>query len=1017
MVFNFLQFNILLVLVFGTSAAYVYSFLSNVTDEHALLSFKHSITDDPLRALVSWNSSSQFCHWTGVTCSRRRQRVTSLNLSSLHLVGTLSPHIGNLSFLRTLYLYQNNFHGLIPNEIGRLLRLRQLNLYSNSFQGVFPVNLSQCVDIRNISMRANHLEGKLPADFSSWSKLEGFDLSVNNFTRSISPSIGNLSSLCILSLGRNNLVGRIPFEVSHLAKLEILELSINRLSGMVPLQLYNSSFLNIVSLNLNELEGTFPTDLSFTVPKLQVFGVSKNRFSGQLPPSIVNASNLLKLDITGNNFIGPIPNNLGSLLNLQLLGLGQNRLGENMQPDDLSFFSSLVNCTHLWRLGLFESGLRGELPKSIVNFSNAMEEMYLYDNQIYGSIPREIGKLVNMIILDLHKNLLTGSIPESVGTLSKLSLLNLSENNISGAIPTSICNVTQLFYLNLMNNTLQGSIPAQLFNSATLEQFSIAYNRLTGVIPDEIVFSSHFLKLDLYQNLLTGPLPSNIGRFKQLVGLDVSYNKLTGDIPATLDGCLMLEALYMAGNHFQGKIPSSFKALKNLAILDLSNNDISGSIPSFFDDFQMEFLNLSHNKLGGQVSKRGLFSNVSAFSIIGNLELCGGVQALHLSTCSVKVSRNKKKPFALRVILILVLVPLGILLACLAFIFYRRQNSKELNGPIPGFEDSQYPKLSYQNLLLATNGFSADNLLGEGRYSSVYKGVLESVEHTVAVKVLNVEIHGANKTFLAECETLRNIRHRNLIKIITACSSIDHKGNAFKALVFEFMTNGSVDNWLHPSPSYQGNERNLTLLQRLNIAIDVALGVDYLHHHGHSSIIHSDIKPSNILLDENFVAHIGDFGLARFSFATSDANPAHMSSTGIRGTVGYVPPEYGMCGEISAEGDVYSYGILLLEMFSGKRPTESSISMNNDKDLHDYVRKTLPQRVMDIVDPRIVPYQEEHGSNVNQPYSRAVIEVCLASIFEVGILCSEENPRKRINVSVAIRLLNVARDKLLQSSQ
>ncbi|XP_074336328.1 putative LRR receptor-like serine/threonine-protein kinase At3g47570 [Apium graveolens] len=208
------------------------------------------------------------------------------------------------------------------------------------------------------------------------------------------------------------------------------------------------------------------------------------------------------------------------------------------------------------------------------------------------------------------------------------------------------------------------------------------------------------------------------------------------------------------------------------------------------------------------------------------------------------------------------------------------------------------------------------------------------------------------------------------------------------------MTNGSLENWLHPIPHHhQGNGINFTLLQRLNIAIDVALGVDYLHHHSHANIIHCDIKPSNILLDEDFVARVGDFGLVKFSFATaSDINQAHLSSTGIRGTIGYIPPEYGMCGEGS--------------------DLQKAILMDNIKDFHDYVRKALPQRVMDIVDPRIVLDQEEYGLHVNQSYCRA-LEVCLTSIFEVGILCYKETPAKRIDISVAIKLLHVARDKLV----
>nr|XP_017254433.1 PREDICTED: putative receptor-like protein kinase At3g47110 [Daucus carota subsp. sativus] len=864
MILSFLRSIIPLILILA-SISNVYAFLNNITDHQALLSVKASITAESLGVLRSWNDSIHFCSWNGITCSRRRQRVTTLNLSFQHLVGTLSPHIGNLSFLRRIDLYQNNFHGSVPTEISRLFRLQHLNLGSNSFEGGFPTNLSHCVDIRYINMYANHLQGKIPTKFASWHKLDFFALSTNHFIGSIPPSIGNTSSLRVLYLDHNYLAGGIPLEVAHLAKLGDLDLSVNLLSGMI----CASPFL-----------------------RLKEFYIGENRFLGPLPPSMANASNLVIFDIAANNITGPVPNNFGSLRNLKWLNLGFNPLGVNQQPNDLGFINSLVNCTSLCYLNINGNGLTGDLPSSIVNLSITMTELHMYGNHIYGKIPSEIVKLVNMTVLELAYNFLTGSIPDSIGELPNLGKLDLGSNNISGAIPTSISNITQLVALNLESNMLQGSIPTGLLNISTLEVLSLGDNNLGGVITEEIVGnSSQCVFLYLNQNFFSGPLPSNIGRLKHLVQLNVSNNKLTGDIPATLGDCVMLEELYMQGNLFEGEIPLSLKSLKSLALLDLSNNNVSGSIPGFIKGFHLiKFLNLSHNTLEGEVPKDGLFSNMSAFSVLGNSLLCGGIQALDLPRCQVKISRNKRKTFSLRIILLLVLLPLGSLFVCLAFIFYQYRKSKKMNGSVAVLHDQQFPRLSYQDLLLATNEFSPGNLIGEGKYGSVYKGLLESPTRTVAVKVLNVEVRGASKSFLAECETLRNIRHRNLIKIMTACSSTDFKGNDFKALVFEFLINGSLDNWLHPGP-YQENERNLTLLQRLDISIDIAMGVDYLHHHSHTSIIHCVIKPSNILLDEEFVARVSDIGLARFSFFnTSNINQAQSSSTGVRGTVGYVPP-------------------------------------------------------------------------------------------------------------------------------
>jgi serine/threonine protein kinase len=186
-----------------------------------------------------------------------------------------------------------------------------------------------------------------------------------------------------------------------------------------------------------------------------------------------------------------------------------------------------------------------------------------------------------------------------------------------------------------------------------------------------------------------------------------------------------------------------------------------------------------------------------------------------------------------------------------------------------------------------TGEFSHDNLIGSGSFGSVYKGKLSCDGTIIAIKVLNLEQRGASKSFINECNVLRVIRHRNLLKIITAISSVDNQGNDFKALVFEFMCNGSLEDWLHPI-----NQTNkLTFFQRLNIAIDVACALDYLHNSCETPIVHCDIKPSNVLLDNDMVAHVGDFGLATFLFEESSDSPKNsIMSARLKGSIGYIPP-------------------------------------------------------------------------------------------------------------------------------
>uniref|UniRef100_A0A2C9V288 non-specific serine/threonine protein kinase n=1 Tax=Manihot esculenta TaxID=3983 RepID=A0A2C9V288_MANES len=1012
-------------LIFATilcfQPAHCLSKLGNETDKLALLQFKAKISNDPNGILSSWNDSVSFCKWQGVTCGSKHQRVTSLNLQGLSLSGTISPHAGNLTFLRFLSLGDNRFHGEIPQEVGYLFRLGHFNLSNNQLGGEIPGNISSCSELRLLDLINNNLVGKVPAELGSLKKLVILFIGENSLTGKIPNSLGNLSSLQMIYLAENHLQGKIPNEFGQLTSLTLLELGVNNLSGMIPPPLYNISSITSIGTTFNQLSGSLPANIGLTLPNLEQLFLAQNEYFGSIPESLANASRLRLIDISNNSFTGQFPTDLGYLKGLESLHLEFNFFGSNTSQD-LSFLPSLANCSNLQQLYFDGNNFGGALPSSIGNLSNLVQ-LGFGRNPISGTIPEEVGSLVNLYRLDMDRNLFSGSIPISFGKLQKLERLTLNQNLLSGEIPAFLGNITNLYWLQLEGNRFQGNITPSLGNCENLRFLDVSRNKLMGSIPKQIFgLSSLSGTLNLSQNSLSGSLPSEVGNLKSVNALDVSENKIYGEIPKTIGDCSRLEILYMQGNFLQGAIPSSFDSLRGLQQIDLSRNNLSGNIPKELEKlFFLKYLNLSFNNLEGEVPKTGVFKNASAFSLIGNRNLCGGIAELQLPACPIKEEKDRG-PSIVIVLTTTISSFLFVVIAAFLCLFYWQ---KSKNSPTSStFTVDELSRISYGELLKATDRFSSENLIGQGSFGSVYKGTLDQQGKCfVAIKVLNLQQHGASKSFIAECKALKNIRHRNLVKILTYCSSIDFKGNDFKALVFNFMENGSLEIWLHPEENGNNQTRKLNFLQRLYIAIDVASALHYLHDHCETPIVHCDLKPSNILLDSDMTAHVGDFGLAKL-LAESANSPSQSQtlSTGIKGTIGYMAPEYGVGSSVTTYGDVYSFGILLLEMFTGKRPTHDVFT--DGLDLHNFVKAKLPRQVMQVVDPTLLTPGEVGAATAaaaeNMDNDGSIddsVREYVVSVLQIGLKCSTEVPKDRMSMKDATSKLNDIKDTFLHRHQ
>ncbi|XP_058751493.1 MDIS1-interacting receptor like kinase 2-like [Vicia villosa] len=791
------------------------------------------------------------------------------------------------------------------------------DLRGNLLDGIIPPTIGKLLEINNLLLNDNNLSGSIPKEIGMMRSIIYIDLSNNNLTGKIPDAIGNLSHLGYLGFAVNHLSGTIPIEMCILGNLETFNVYDNNLSGKIPAAIGNLSHLRYLGFGGNHLSGTIPIEMNI-LGNLETFSVFDNNFTGQFPQNICVGANLKNIGAYNNHFIGRVLRSLKNCSSLIRLRLENNHFEENITD----FFGVNPN---LKFMGLDDNNFYGHLSSNLGKFHN-LTDLHISQNHISGCIPSELSKATNLYSIDLSSNQLTGNIPKDLGNLTKLGRLFLRNNHLSGNVHVKIASLKELEILDVAANNLSGFITKELVSLSKLFNLSLSHNKFIGNIPDEF------------------------GEFQSLQSLDLSRNILNGTIPPMLGKMKFLETLNISHNNFSGFIPSSFDQMVSLTFVDISYNQLKGPLPNM-----------------------RAFNNATIEVLRNNTDLCGNV--FGLKPCSGYPNHKTKN---LILLIVLPLAPGTLMLAFVCFKFSKylcrmRTTRDNQDGGIIVAPNNVFTiwsfdgKMVYENIIEATEEFHDKYLIGVGTHGSVYKAELHTGQ-IVAVKKIHLATNRENsniRCFTSGIQALTEIRHRNIVKLYGFCS---HSHVPF--LVYEFMEKGSLEKILKDDEQAIEFDWN----KRVNVIKDVANALCYMHHDCFPPIVHRDISSKNILMDLEYVARVSDFGTAKL------LNPNSANWTSFVGTFGYSAPELAYTMEVNEKCDVYSFGVLALEILHGKQPGDiisNSIQWNNMAG-----SKLDTMSLMDMLDQRLP-----------RPMNTKAKQ--LLSVTKTLLSCLDESPRSR----------------------
>ncbi|XP_062201669.1 probable leucine-rich repeat receptor-like protein kinase IMK3 [Phragmites australis] len=630
---------------------------------------------------------------------------------------------------------------------------------------------------------------------------------------------------------------------------------------------------------------------------------------------------------------------------------------------------TVVAITLPWR------GLGGTLSQRGIGQLTGLRRLSLHDNAIAGPIPAALGFLPDLRGVYLFNNRFSGAVPPSIGRCIALQSFDASNNRLTGTIPPAVANSTKLIRLNLSRNDISGDIPAEVAASPSLLFLDLSHNNLSGPIPDAFAGSKTAPSSSSSQKeAITGSY--------QLVFLSLAHNALDGPIPDSLTKLSKLQEVDLADNKLNGTIPDQLGSLADLKTLDLSGNALTGEIPAILANLTatLQSFNVSYNNLSGAVPA-SLAQKFGEPSFTGNILLCGysastpcpaapspapSAPASPAQESTGRSHRNfSKKELILIIVGIVVGVLILLLLCCLLLCFLTRKRSSSSTGTRSGKQVAKEAgdagtaaagrgekpgsgaaevesggdvggKLVHFDGPLA---FTADDLLcataeimGKSTYGTVYKATLEDGS-LVAVKRLREKITKGHKEFEAEAVVLGKIRHPNLLAL--RAYYLGPKGE--KLLVFDYMPKGSLSAFLHA----RAPNTPVDWATRMTIAKGTARGLAYLHDD--MSIVHGNLTASNVLLDEQSNPKIADLGLSRLMTAAANSNVLAAA-----GALGYRAPELSKLKKASAKTDVYSLGVIILELLTGKSPADSTNGMDLPQWVASIVKEEWTSEVFDL---------------------------------------------------------------------